>query len=158
MKEALDGVPDEGHDPAQVEQMKKRQLQLQREMQDLDAEARKDIGNHQGTIATSIYNDIQGVVQRVAVTNGFDIVLSYPDATSDNDMVSQANIVRKLASQAAIPIYHKPHVDLTDAIVQTLNATYPVPKTPAASAPPAAGAGAPGIPTSNPGVGQPKKQ
>lgn len=144
--EKLNGDIAKSVDPAAVEQMKKRQVQLQREMQDLDAEARKDIGNHQGTIATGIYNDISGVVQRVALTNGFDIVLSYPDATSENDMTSQANIVRKLASQAAIPIYHKPHVDLTDAVVQTLNATFPVPKTSPAATP-----GAPGMTTSNPG-------
>jgi Skp family chaperone for outer membrane proteins len=121
----------------QKDQLQKRGLQLEREMQDLDVEARKDISAQQGTIAVGIYRDIEGVIQRVAVANGFDLVLSYPDATADAEMYSQPNVVRKLASQAAIPIYYKPHIDITDAVVQTLNATFPV-AAPAAAAPAAA--------------------
>jgi len=131
-------------DPTAAENMKKRITQLQREMQDLDQEARKEIGNQQGTIAVDIYKNIEGVIQRVAVMNNFDIVLSYPDAVSDTEMYAQANVVRKLASQAAIPIYYKPHVDVTDAVVQTLNATYPVPKSPVQT-PPTGAAPSPGV-------------
>jgi hypothetical protein len=133
--------------------MRKQAVQIEREMQDLDAEARKQISNQQNSIATSIYKDIEGVIQRVAVANGFDIVLSFPDATTDTEMYSQPNVVRKLASQAAIPIYFKPHVDLSDAVVQTLNATFPV-----AAAPPATNPGAPQIiPTAGTNQPQPKK-
>lgn len=125
-------------DPAQAEQIKKRLTQLEREMQDLDAEARKDVGAQQGTIAVGIYRDIEGVVQRVAVANGFDLVLSYPDATTESDLYSQPNVVRKLASQAAIPLFYKPHIDISDAVVQTLNATFPVAAPPAAAQTPPA--------------------
>jgi Skp family chaperone for outer membrane proteins len=139
--------------PTEVENMRKQAVQIEREMQDLDAEARKQISNQQNSIATSIYKDIEGVIQRVAVANGFDIVLSFPDATTDTEMYSQPNVVRKLASQAAIPIYFKPHVDLSDAVVQTLNATFPV-----AAAPPATNPGAPQIiPTAGTNQPQPKK-
>lgn len=119
--------------PAEAEELKKQGVALERQMQDLDAEASKDISNQQGTIAIGIYKDIEGVIQRCAVTNGFDIVLSFPDATVDAEMYTQPNVVRKLAAQAAIPLFYKAHVDMTQAVIDTLNAQFPV-----AAAPPAA--------------------
>ncbi|MBX7105713.1 MAG: OmpH family outer membrane protein [Gemmataceae bacterium] len=120
----------------QKDQLQKRAVEIDRKMQDLDAEARKDISAQQGTIAVGIYKDIEGVIQRVAAANGFDLVMSYPDATTDAEMYTQPNVVRKLASQAAIPLYYKAHIDITDAVVQTLNATFPVAAPPATTAQP----------------------
>jgi Skp family chaperone for outer membrane proteins len=148
-------------DPAQAEQMRRQAVQLEREMQDLDAEARKNVSAQQGTIAVGIYKDIEGVVQRVAAANGFDLVMSYPDATTEADMYSQPNVVRKLASQAAIPLFYRPHIDLTDAVIQTLNATYPVAApTPGATAPNAAPPSAPPAvqPNLQPGAQPQRKQ
>jgi Skp family chaperone for outer membrane proteins len=128
-------------DPAQRDAMEMQGKQLEREMQDIDLQAKKDISAQQGTIAVGIYKDIEGVIQRVAVANGFDLVMSYPDAMTPEDLYSQQNVVRKLASQAAIPIYYKPHIDISDAVVQTLNATFPVPPVPpttSAATPPSA--------------------
>jgi Skp family chaperone for outer membrane proteins len=113
-------------DQATKDNLQRRLVQLEREAQDLDAEARKQITAKQGTVAIGIYKDIEGVIERVAAANGFDLVLSYPDATADTEMYTQPNVVRKLASQGAIPIYYKKHIDITDAVVQTLNATFPV--------------------------------
>ena len=135
--------------PTEAENLQKRMKQLEREMQDLDAEARKDINAQQGTIAVDIYKNVEDVVQRVAVANGFDLVIAYPDATSETDMYSQPNVVRKLASQAAIPLFAKKHIDLTDAVVTTLNQTYPV-APPAVTTAGATSPGTNGTPTSNP--------
>src|SRR5439155_24139382 len=88
--------------PQQKDQYEKDILRLQRELQDLDAQARKEIGKEQGDIAVQIFKEIEGVIQAVAVANGFDLVLSFPDATTTDggDMYSQDNVVRKMASQA----------------------------------------------------------
>ncbi|HTK75290.1 MAG TPA: OmpH family outer membrane protein [Gemmataceae bacterium] len=119
--------------PQQKDQYEKDILRLQRELQDLDAQARKEIGKEQGDIAVQIFKEIEGVVQAVAAANGFDLVLSFPDSSSNqpDEMYSQDNVVRKMASQAAIPLFYKPHIDLTSAVVQTLNTRYP----PAAATP-----------------------
>ena len=113
--------------PQQKDQYEKDILRLQRELQDLDAQARKDIGKEQGDIAVQIFKEIEGVIQKVAGAHGFDLVLSYPDSASTDptEMYSQDNVVRKMATQAAIPIYYKPHIDLTDAVVKTLNMHFP---------------------------------
>jgi Skp family chaperone for outer membrane proteins len=110
----------------QREQIEKNILILNRELQDIDAEARKTIGKKQGDIAVMIFREIETVIQSVATSNGFDLVLSYPDATTKDELYSQDNVVRKLASQAAIPLFTKPHIDMTKAVIDTLNYTYPV--------------------------------
>lgn len=112
---------------ADKERMEKQIVSLQRYLQDMDNEARKTIGKEQGDIAVQLFREIEGVIRAVATTYNFDIVLSYPDATDDNEMYVQDNIVRKLAAQAAMPLFYKPHVDITAAVIGTLNASYPAP-------------------------------
>jgi Skp family chaperone for outer membrane proteins len=120
----------------QKDNLEKQIVNLQRALQDIDNEARKVIGKEQGDIAVQIFREIEGVIKAVAASNNFDIVLSYPDATEDNEMYTQDNVVRKLAAQAAMPLYYKPHVDMTKAVIDTLNMSYPVaattPSTPTA--------------------------
>src|SRR5438105_1934806 len=103
----------------------KQIVNLQRLLQDIDNEARKTIGKEQGDIAVRIFQEIEGVIKAVATSNNFDIVLSYPDATEDGEMYTQDNVVRKLASQAAMPLFFKPHLDMTNAVITTLNQSYP---------------------------------
>ncbi len=143
-------------DPAQRDAIEAQAKILDREMQDIDLQAKKEISAKQGTIAVGIYKDIEGVIQRVAVANNFDLVMSYPDATVEGELYSQQNVVRKLASQAAIPIYYKAHIDISDAVVQTLNAMFPVaPLPPTTSANTPAATSQPITPVSN---SVPKKQ
>ena len=110
----------------QKEEYEKQIVNLQRSLQDLDNEARKSIGKEQGDIAVQIFKEIELVIKAVATSNNFDIVLSYPDATDEAEMYTQENVVRKLATQAAMPLFYKPHVDMTNAVIQTLNTSYPV--------------------------------
>jgi Skp family chaperone for outer membrane proteins len=126
--------------PQQKEQYEKHIVNIQRQLQDIDNDARKVIGKEQGDVAVGLFREIEGVIKAVAASNNFDIVLSYPDATEDTEMYTQDNVVRKLAAQAAIPLYYKPHVDMTAAVIQTLNASYPAPAASTApAAPPAPG-------------------
>lgn len=118
------------------EQYEKQVVALQRQLQDLDNEARKVISADQASIAVQIFREVEQVINAVAATNNFDLVLSFPDATTQEDFYSQDNVVRKLASQAAIPLYYKKHIDLTDAVIKTLNASFPAPA-PAAPGTPA---------------------
>jgi Skp family chaperone for outer membrane proteins len=126
-----------GITPPDRERMEKEVVAFQRQLQDLDNDARKKITAKQGDIAVQIFREIETVVDAVAKTNNFDLVLSYPDATTKDEMYVTDNVVRKLASQAAIPLYYKPHVDLTAAVITTLNASFPAPTAPSATTAPA---------------------
>jgi Skp family chaperone for outer membrane proteins len=124
--------------PADRERMDREILAYNRQLQDMDADARKTITAKQGSIAVQIFQEIEKVVDAVARQNNFDLVLSYPDATVSSEMYLTDNVVRKLASQAAIPLYYKPHIDITEAVIRTLNASFPAPSTMPASPAPAA--------------------
>jgi Skp family chaperone for outer membrane proteins len=130
--------------PQDKERLEKEIVNLQRMLQDIDNDARKTISKEQSDIAIAIFREIEGVVRAVATSNNFDIVLSYPDATDEQEMYTQENVVRKLASQAAMPLFYKPHVDMTSAVITTLNQSYPAP--PATGTPTASGAPAPVAP------------
>lgn len=138
--------------PADKERYEKQIVAIQRYLQDVDNEARKTIGKEQGDIAIMIFREIEGVIRAVATTNNFDIVMSFPDATDDHEMYTQENVVRKLAAQAAMPMYYKPHVDITSAVVQTLNASYPAPPAPPTTGQTPTAPGAPGAPNAHPGT------
>jgi outer membrane protein len=118
--------------PAQKETMEREVVTMNRQLQDLDNEARKKITARQGEIAVAIFREIETVIEAVAKQNNFDLVMSYPDATTDQEKYVVDNVVRKMASQAAIPLFYKPHVDMTNAVTATLNASFPAPTTPAA--------------------------
>jgi Skp family chaperone for outer membrane proteins len=108
------------------EQLEKQIVNLQRTLQDLDNDARKTLGKEQGDIAVQIFREIEGVIRAVATSNNFDIVLSYPDATEDSEMYVQDAVVRKLTTPGAMPLFYKPHCDMTKAVIDTLNMSYPV--------------------------------
>lgn len=144
--------------PAEKDNIENQMKQLEREMQDIDIQAKKDISAIQGSTAVGIYKDIESVIQRVAVANGFDLVMSYPDAVNNDDMYSQQNVVRKLASQAAIPLYYKAHIDISDAVVQTLNATFPVPPVPPSTSATAQPTTQPSMPNLPPATNAPAKK
>ena len=123
--------------PQMKEQNEKSIVAMQRQLQDIDNDARKNIGKEQGDIAVQIFREIEYVIKMVATTNNFDVVLSYPDATTDEELYTQDNVVRKLTG-GCMPLFYKPHVDMTKAVIDTLNANYPVAAAPASPAAPTA--------------------
>jgi Skp family chaperone for outer membrane proteins len=106
---------------AQREQIERTILAINRDLQDIDNEARKVISKKQGDIAVMIFREIESVIKSVATSQGYDIVFSYPDGTTPEEMYSQDNIVRKLAAQAAMPLFYKPQNDVTQHVIVTLN-------------------------------------
>jgi Skp family chaperone for outer membrane proteins len=119
------------------EGIEKDLMRLNHQLQDLDDTARREVSKEQGETAVLLFKEVEQVIKAVAVTNGFDLVLSYPDATTPDELYSPPNVVRKLASQAAVPMFYKPHIDLTSSVVTTLNQWYPMTSPAAPAAPPA---------------------
>jgi Skp family chaperone for outer membrane proteins len=101
---------------------------LQREAQDKNAEAEKEIRKQQAQVLVQIYKDVESVVAALAASNDLDMVLSYPDAPSETEASSEATIIRKMQAPALMPIfYNRNALDITDAVVQTLNKSFPAP-------------------------------
>ena len=82
--------------PDQRELYEKQARQLKRELEDLSNETQQVMAKRQDDALVLIYKEVQDASQRVAMSQGFDMVLSYNDATTSQEYWSPMNIMRKL--------------------------------------------------------------
>jgi Skp family chaperone for outer membrane proteins len=128
----------------QKDVLEKQAVALQRQFQDKDAEVRKKIDKVSTEYLQVLHDDIRRVVDAVAKSNNFGLVMAYPDATTDEERKSPVYFDMKLRPTAAMPFYVSPGNDITDAIVLTLNKFCPPPA--GSGVVPTAGTTAPGAP------------
>ena len=79
--------------------------------------------------------DIRTVVERVAQSRGFEMVLHFNDAVTPQDYWSPQNIARKMQAGALMPMYYVGGLDISNDVVTTLNSAYKAPAAPAMPAP-----------------------
>ena len=96
-----------------------------RQIEDLAEKARKDVEGKQGEIAVRVFKSIEDVVARIAKSNGLEMVVFYPDATTDAEKYTPMRVVQKLSSPSMMPLYVDPRLDYTAQVVETLNTMYP---------------------------------
>jgi Skp family chaperone for outer membrane proteins len=98
--------------------------QLQREMQDVSEDAKKQLSKKRDEQAIIIYKEIEHAVQVYARAQDIDLVLHFNDAIVPQDLYSPVNIQRKLQIGACMPMYSNPQMDITQAIITMLNSQY----------------------------------
>jgi Skp family chaperone for outer membrane proteins len=102
-------------------------VQLKRAMEDEQRQARALASKKSETQLVQLWKEINDVVVRAAKANAFNIVLAFGDP-SDHEatgMGAFANINRKLQAiemGSTSPLYFDGSVNITDIVVQTLNA------------------------------------
>jgi Skp family chaperone for outer membrane proteins len=109
--------------PAEREQAEKEIKRLRNEISDLNDEAKKVVGEKQAEQLKEIYIEVQGLAERTAKVRNYDMVLQYNDPfTADpNGMLS---LQRKMTSDAFLPLYVAPTMDITSEVVTSLNTWY----------------------------------
>ncbi len=100
---------------------------LQRQFEDKERTVRKEIDDKSATHLRTLFAEIRTVVDAVAKTNGFDLVMAYPDALTEEEMRSPLYYDLKLRPPAAMPFYVSPSIDITGVVVTTLNKNFPSP-------------------------------
>ncbi|MBY0527686.1 MAG: OmpH family outer membrane protein [Gemmataceae bacterium] len=124
---------------ARREQIERELRKLQVDAQDAEEQAKKELMKRSGDAYVQIYREVEDLVKRFAVSQGYGLVMFYNDAIDQADLYHPANVQRKLMQPAAvIPMYITPGMDITKMIADNLNAMY----SPAASAPTGAPVGA----------------
>jgi Skp family chaperone for outer membrane proteins len=144
--------------PAEREKMEGLITQLQRDIQDIDKRAQKELGTLSNDTLVQVYKEIKSVIDAVAQSQDLDMILSYLDAVTDQEANTAAIAQLKLQAPAAMPLYHKPSMDYTEMVILTLNKHYPALQQKAAA--PAANNGvvpASGTQPGNPAAGQPRQ-
>lgn len=130
--------------PQEKEQYENYLLKLKRDMEDLDAQARKLIGKKQEDQIVMLFKEVCGGIQAYAQANGFHLVLGYGQQI-DGDIYSFANINRVMQGMdlgSTTPLFLVGGVDISQPVVDNLNRMYQ-------SAGGAAAPTVPAVPTSN---------
>jgi Skp family chaperone for outer membrane proteins len=107
------------------ESNEKRLKELQRLAEDNKNEAQKKIGKKQEEQLKILYLDIHGVVAKIAESRGYEMVLHYNDATEQSDLLSPANLTRKMQAGALMPLHFNRSLDISYDVVMTLNGSAP---------------------------------
>jgi Skp family chaperone for outer membrane proteins len=117
---------------------------LKRQLEDLDKDARKAFGKKKEQQVVQLYQEINEHVKAYAPSHGFHLVMAYFEPVTAADIFAPANIARKLEGMqmggSCMPMYFADGMDISNAIVETLNRAYPggAAAAPAAATPAAA--------------------
>jgi Skp family chaperone for outer membrane proteins len=115
--------------PDLKKQLEEKALGLNRQIQDIDRVAQRELQQLSNDTIVQVYQEIKGVIYDIAKTNTLDMVLCYPAASKPEDENSPQVAQLMLQTPALIPFYHQ-NMDITGVVIQTLNARYPSPKPP----------------------------
>jgi Skp family chaperone for outer membrane proteins len=106
-----------GPDRAEVE---RDLVKSQRELEDLDREARREVEGLQRKLIALLYKDISRAVAEVAKENGLDAVHTYTAAPGTADPV----LIHGLLAAPAAPLYVRPDADFTADVLKRMNKRY----------------------------------
>jgi Skp family chaperone for outer membrane proteins len=115
--------------PDQKKALQEKALGIQRKIEDIDRTAQAELTQLSNDTIVQVYQEIKGVITDIAKTNNLSMVLAYPAATKEAEENSPQVAQLMLQTPALIPFYHR-GMDITDVVVQTLNARYPSPPAP----------------------------
>jgi RNA polymerase sigma factor (sigma-70 family) len=97
----------------------------QRKVQDDQEEAKRMVGKLSDDQTVALYKKVQDAASRYARAHDIDLVLHYSDTTPDDrDYYSPTNVTRKIQAGTFMPLYWKPEIDISKAVVRAMNAAY----------------------------------
>jgi Skp family chaperone for outer membrane proteins len=120
---ALQANPDVKGREEVAKQLRQEKLQLQEK----ETDARKKFADRQATMAKEVYQKLNAVIDTIAKTYGYDLVLTYPDATSKEEIESPQQAFRMLSAPAVMVVWKNPNLDITETVVKYLNHNFPAP-------------------------------
>jgi len=142
LKDTIEGRQKQLTDPNLADKrdaIEKEIKRLQREMQDKTEEARTALDKKQGDLIVLVYKEVDEAVKTYAKQANLELIMHYNDAVLESDRNSAANIARKRSAGACMPMYMLPNLDISQDVVNALNAKYPT-----TSSAPTAGGGSGG--------------
>lgn len=109
------------------ESAKQNRLRLA-QLQEQEIEARKKFAEKQGNMAKDVYQKLYAVIDTIAKTQGLDFVLTYPDATSEEEAKSPQQAFRMLSAPGLMLLWKNPNLDMTETVVKYLNHNFRAPE------------------------------
>jgi Skp family chaperone for outer membrane proteins len=120
--------------PARKEAIEQELKKIKFDMDEIRADAQKQIIKYQSEELAKLYREVYAVVTEYATANGIDIVMQYNEEWND-EYHSPQRVVQRM-NMAFWPMYYDKSMDITGTVASTLNQRYTANAAPAA--PPAA--------------------
>src|SRR5205807_2425139 len=82
---------------AEIDSIQKEMVRLQRELEDINNEAKAVLNKKNDDESVLIYKEVQDMAGRFAAARGYDLVLTYNDApANDPGVYHPSNVARKM--------------------------------------------------------------
>ena len=95
---------------------------LQRKIEDIDRNAQKELGDMSNQAVVDVYKSINSVIADLAKERDLDCVQIFPGPASDTPVTAPiAHLV--LQTPASYPIYLRKELNLTEEVIERLNAS-----------------------------------
>jgi len=108
-----------------------RREAIEKQVKLLDRERQDNKGDYDSALAKKgdealkmLFMEVQDAASRYAQAHNFDLVLHFNDATTRERYYSPAMIQRKLTPAVCMPLYAAPGMDISQQVVDALNAAY----------------------------------
>jgi Skp family chaperone for outer membrane proteins len=112
-------------DAAKKDALETELKNLQRDVEDLAAKARREMNKKGADMMVLVYKEIRDAAWRHAQSsNNFDVVMHFADGTTPEEMNSPQAIVPKMQAGGCIPLYWNPALDISGHVLHALNASY----------------------------------
>jgi Skp family chaperone for outer membrane proteins len=98
--------------------------QLQRQLEDYNAQFKKDFSKKQEEQLVLLYKEVEYMVSQVAKMNGLELVFQYGDVIDKKDAYNPAIIQRKVLGGMCLPMYAVGGLDISEQVYKSLNNWY----------------------------------
>jgi Skp family chaperone for outer membrane proteins len=95
-----------------------------RELEDLGKALQKEFLKRQQEQIVQLYQEIEDMVKRLAVSNGWSLVLQYGDVVDPKDKYNPRMIQHKMLDAICTPMYAADGIDVSEVVVKYLNEAY----------------------------------
>jgi Skp family chaperone for outer membrane proteins len=106
------------------EEKEQKLKEFQRQLEDLSMQFKKEFSKKQEMQLVTLYQEVEDMVKRVAVSNNFEMVLQYSDAIDAKDKNNPMIIQRKVLGGVCVPMYAAPGLDISELVYKNLNWYY----------------------------------
>jgi Skp family chaperone for outer membrane proteins len=96
----------------------------QRTIEDEQTEAKRQLSQITNEQTLALFKKTQDAASRYAKAHNFDVVFHYCDDADEKETFSPSNVSRRLQAGVCMPLYWKPELDISKAVVGAMNTAF----------------------------------